>query len=259
MKKVSILLLTIFLMTVLTGCSGDYISITEDESNAIAQYCSYLLLKYDKNKVDDTRLMDYKDLMKELDARKKAEEPIITEVPEKITSTPEPTAEPVNDDNPAEPTAVPTEAPSDVPDDFTEPGEVVENYTLSEALGLSDFTIDFKQSLLADSYDTGDKFFSMTASEGKKLAVVEFTVKNITKSDKRLDMTEVEVKYELTDSKGTTHSPVISFLTNDMQFYNETIGAGKTVTACVVFYVDNDTSPIRMKILGNKTYTINLN
>ena len=58
LKKVSFLFLLIFLSVILTACSNEYISITEDESNAIAQYCSYLLLKYDKNHRDEIRLLD---------------------------------------------------------------------------------------------------------------------------------------------------------------------------------------------------------
>ena len=62
MKKLGFLITTLIVSLMLSACSSDYIEISEDESNAIAQYCAHLLLKNDKNKVAERKLLDIDEL-----------------------------------------------------------------------------------------------------------------------------------------------------------------------------------------------------
>lgn len=256
MKRIFILLLMIFLISVLTGCSEEYIRITEDESNAIAQYCSHLILKYDKNKTDDMKLLDYNDFEKELEKRQSTE---IKPVPE-ITDEPSPIPdEPIDEDGPEvdiqDPTPTPEASESEAGSDEK---PVVNECTLDEAFGLDGFTVEYNRLVVTDSYNTSDSF-ALYAQDDQKLAIVEFTVKNITNSDKRLDMSEEEIKYCLLDETSKEHSPVLSFLPVDFQYYKEVIKANSEVTTCLVFYIRNDTAPKSLEILGKQTYTINFN
>lgn len=261
MKKVSFLCLLIFLSVVLTACSNEYISITEDESNAIAQYCSYLLIKYDKNHRDDIRLLDQKKLKEEI-AKREAEEakknshnqptPVPTEVPEEPTPTvtEEPTPPP---DDPSV-TEEPTEAPPEgviVPDsDVT---------SIAEAGGITGFTVEYRKYGLTDSYTNEGEFYSFSAPEGKKLCVFEFGITNTGSSDARFDAISYGLAYKLVTQEGISHKSELSLFTDDIQFYDLTVKAGETSHATLIFYVSPDEVPLYLEIKGQKTYNLKLN
>ncbi len=255
MKKVSFLFLLIFLSVILTACSSEYISITEDESNAIAQYCSYLLIKYDKNHRDDIRLLDEKKLEEEIAKRKAEEEKnnptsVPTEVPEEptptVTEAPNEPDEPAVTDEPtAEPSAGPIIPESDV-DSIAEAGEI------------TGFTVDYRKYGLTDSYTNEGEFYSFSAPEGKKLCVFEFVITNTGSKDATFDAISYGLSYKLHTEAGIIHKSELSLFTDDIQFYDLSIKAGETAHATLIFYVNPDEVPLYLEIKGQKTYILNL-
>ena len=62
-KTIRLLLILLSSVFLLAGCaSAEYIALTDEESDAIAQYCAYLMLKYDKNEVEKRKLLEVKEL-----------------------------------------------------------------------------------------------------------------------------------------------------------------------------------------------------
>ena len=258
MKKVYVLCLLIILSVILTACSNEYLSITEDESDAIAQYCSYLLIKYDKNHRAGIRLLDKRELKEEL--KKRAEE----EAKNNPTPTPAPTEEPVTpepavtdtpigvDDNEVtpEPTEVPT-GEAAVPES--------DAASIEDAGGITGFTISYNRYGLTDSYTNEGEFYSFSAPEGKKLCVVEFGITNTGSSDRKFDAISYGMSYKLYTESGKSHKSELSLFTDDIQFFDLTIKAQETAHATLIFYVTPDETPLYLEIKGQKTFNMYLN
>ena len=250
MKKVSILCLMIFLTVFLTACSGnDNISITEEESDAIAQYCAHLIIKYDKNHRDSIRLLDLKDLEKEIKECEKEEA--------KNNPTPTPTAAPTptpNPDEPAEGDITPTpEAGEPVVTEAPEP----ECASIAEAGGIEGFAVDYVKYGLADSYTNAGEFYSFSAPAGKKLCVVEFSITNNTGADAKFDAVSYGLSYRLASEGGKMHGPELSLFADDIQFYNSSIKKGESAHATLIFYVSPDEAPQYLEVQGEKKFIIN--
>ena len=254
LKKVSFFLLMIFLTVFLTACSGnDYISITEEESDAIAQYCSHLLIKYDKNHRDGIRLLDLKDLEKEIKEREKeaaANNPSPTPVP---TEAPTPTEGP--DAPPEDGEATPTlDTGEPVPTEVPEP----ECASIAEAGGIEGFTVDYVKHGLADSYTNAGEFYSFSAPKDKKLCVVEFSITNTSGVDAKFDAAPYKLAYKLVCEGGKSHGSEISLFADDIQFYNSTVKAGESAHATLIFYVAPDEVHQYLEVQGAKKFFINL-
>ena len=88
MKKGLVLILAGVLVFLLTACeSGEHIKLTQEESDAIAQYSAYLLMKYDTRKTHKEKLLDQKEL-------KQAYADMAAEEAEKNPAKPTPSATP---------------------------------------------------------------------------------------------------------------------------------------------------------------------
>lgn len=250
MKKISILLLMIFLTVLLAGCSEEeYIAITDQESDAIAQYCSYLILKHDKNHTYDLKLLEYDELQK-VKADREAER--IKEENKKHKATPTPTEAPASEDNKSSDVPVPTQ-------EEVTPTPIITVATISEALGITEIDIEFKNCVCTDSYLQPGDYFALNAPEGKKLVVAEFALHNVSGSDYMFDSVKIESKYILYDNEGFAHDPALSLLSSDLQFINQNISKDSTIDSTLVFFVDSEKEPETLKITGKETFLINLN
>ncbi len=251
-KKVSVLFLVVFLTIILSGCSkGDFIELSEDESNAIAQYSAYLLLKYDNNKVDDMRLLDKQEVIdiREKEKEEAAPTAVPTEEPEPVvTDTPEPEI-------------------TDVPEDSTEntetlpiPTEAVTSTcsSISEVMECKDFSVNYSSINIYDSYKSENEAFALTAPKGKKLCIVDFSIENLLEEDKVFNSTDYKVNYKLVCENGKSHSSEISLLANDLLYYNSVIKKGSSVTASVVFYVEPEEVPASVEVFEKERFIINL-
>ena len=258
MKKVSLIGLLLILMITLTACSGgNTIPLTEEESDGIAQYCAYLLMKYDSNHRANFKLLDMNDLKKEVaerekQAQKEAErhKPTATPAPEP-TEAPEPSTNP-GVDNPSDPGASPAEEDNNgIPSS--------DAASIADTADISGFSIDYVGYQLVDSYATEDDYYSFSAPEGKKLCVVSFSVTNTSTETAKFDAISYKLGYNLTCTDGAKHKSEISLLADDIQFYNSDIAAGESGHATLMFYVNPEEEPFYLEIKGIKTYIVTLN
>ncbi len=242
----------IFLTVFLTACSGnDNIRITEEESDAIAQYCSYLLIKYDKNHQDSIRLLDKKNLEEEIKERQKAEEEANRP---KVTPSPVPTPTP-EPDAPVDGDASPTPESGDT--DVTAAPEP-ECESIAEAGGIEGFAIEYVRHGLVDSYTNAGEFYSFSAPSGKKLCVVEFSIKNNSGADADFNAVSYGLNYRLYSEEGKAHAPELSLFADDIQFFNSKIKSGDSAHATLIFYVSPDEVPGNLEVQGEKKYIIRL-
>jgi hypothetical protein len=113
---------------------------------------------------------------------------------------------------------------------------------LSEVLGDSSFDIQYTSYLLADTYpeDESNLVFSLDPRAGYRLLVVNFTIENITDSDKVIDLSKASIKYQLDINVGTIYKPQLALLENDLQYIKLNVRSGANIPAVLIFEVSKN-------------------
>lgn len=229
MKKLRLVIIILF-MFLLTGCIKEY-NLSEENSDIAAEYMAGLLLKYDKNYEAGLTSLD------DIQAENKASETNSSDSSEADVVSPTPAVVEDTDVNTSDVTASPEK-----------------NYTLTEVIGEEDFDIQYSSYKICASYpeDSTDGYFSLTPREGNQLLVTTFTVKNISGSEKNLDISNSQIKYQLDINVGTMYEPLFSLLENDLHYFDMTIGAGDTKTALLVFEISGGTDITSVNLIVSK-------
>ena len=250
--KKSLIAIVLAFAMLLCGCASEpQYNLTDKESDAIAQYCAYLLLKYDKNKTAERKLLDKKELEKIYEAE--------NEITEAVTPTP-PTTEPDT------PTPTPTEAPevtdtpAPTPETTPEPQNLAES--LTELYGKDDFTVEYGYYKLTDQYVENEFSVITPKQEGERVLALYFLIKNVSKNSKKFVSKDSNVSYFLYCDNGDVLGPQICALPNDIQFLNDEIAAGGSYDAVLLFFVNNDEKTYKLKAKDTETgyeYEIKIN
>lgn len=253
MKRIRSLLLLLVCTAAMGLCGCDYVELTEEESKRIAEYMAGKLLEYD-------RYYEEK-LVKETDGQL-AEELEETTKPEEMPS-PEP-----------EETVKPEETLSPEPEETAKPEETspqpVETTTPEEKkLSCEDFfkkagmKLSYKKSDLHQSYPDDEKNmdFVVEAEKGKKLLVVHMSLTNISGEAKSFSMLQKEVSFTLRQKDGTELRPLMTFLVQDLQYFEADFEKGETCQTVLLFSVDENAGHKGAKLIlesGKKQAEINL-
>lgn len=268
MKKQFFSIALILIMLLSAGCSSVNIPLTEQESDAIAQYSAYLLLKYDNNKNSTEKLLDLDDL-NDLKEEKLAAEatptPTVTPTP---TPTPEPTVEPepTAADKGEDDASVDISPTSAVPgSDTTDPipdkkDDVKYAESVSELFG-KDFEVSYKSFVLSDEYVEND-YFTVNAPDNKKILSVNFEIKNSSSSEKLFESKNRNLVYTLYTDDRSYIAPEISMLGNDIQFLNDKIKGNSSFNAVLLFYVNENRKSFKLRITNTdsgKVFDIKIN
>ncbi|MDF2611737.1 MAG: hypothetical protein K0R92_3211 [Lachnospiraceae bacterium] len=226
MKRMRILLVMLF-MFILTGCIQEY-KVTEQQSNATAEYMAGLLLKYDENYMQG--LISEEEVLQEEASMGEAD-----------AINPTPTL------SPTEGATVSTE------------GKVADSekdYTLTEVIGEKNFEIEYTGYKVTESYpeDTDSAYFSLTPREGNQLIVASFIVKNKSDKEKTLNLSKAKILYQLDVNAGTIYKPSLTLLENDLQYIDITIPEGEAEPVLLIFEVPEgtDMSDINLIVSNDK-------
>lgn len=200
-------------MITLTGCMKEY-SLSETQTDVVAEYMASRLLE--KDKVFTPSLLTYNEVI-DLD------EVILTDEPE-------------------------TEDTNDVPqnnnnnDIFTQDSSFNSKYTLSEVIAESDFDIQYISYQLADTYpeDESNLVFSLDPRAGYQLLVVNFSIENITDSDKIIELSSAKIQYQLDINVGTIYVPQFALLENNLKYIDMNVKTGDKIPAVLIFEVKKD-------------------
>ena len=248
MRKILAVLMILVMSVSVSGCAmGPYQELTEEQSNAIAQYSAYLLLKYDRNKKAERKLLDIKEI-----------EDYYEELNGDATPTPVPTK---TEEDPAvtgtdpEPTREATPAPTAV---VTPTAEPVNDKTVSSLDELYDdpsFGISYGGYDLTKVYEE-NAYSSFSAKDGEKILVAKFKIQNKTSSKLNVSLIESNVEYYLYCENGDIYSPSISFLQNDMVTLDTEIASGSAYDAVMIFCIKEESKPAVLKAIESESGNI---
>ena len=221
------------LSVTLTGCSNGN-NVSDKNNNIIADYMASLVLKYDRSY--DDKLMD----------------------PTVIASAASHSAE-VNEENHASKKSEDTSKTNKTEDDkkITDSTKVsvetAEYEELNKVMGYDKFNIEYENYKLYNSFPNGKAkdYFTLEAGKNKKLCVVQFNIENKTSKDKKFNLLNKEIKYQLvTDTR--SYKPLITLLVNDLQFIDVNIKSGKSRTGYLVFEIPKDIKIENGKLIASK-------
>ncbi len=258
MKKGLVLILAGVLVFLLTACeSGEHIKLTQEESDAIAQYSAYLLMKYDTRKTHKEKLLDQKEL-KQTYADMAAEE--AEKNPAKPTPSATPTPEIEKPDKTDTTVTKPEVTPEADPTPTPEPKPKFDS--LSECFDNS-FEVLFTKSFVGGSYLSDLEALDVTAREGKKFVVLEFLITNDSSQKVVFDSGKFKVKYRLkTDNK--SYDPITTLIANEITLFKKELAPNESTSGVLLFEIDKNDTPntvvvSNIDISPDKIYEITIN
>ena len=193
----------------LTGCA-DIKNLSEEQENEIAEYAAGVLLQ-------NSDKYSYRLITKE--------EKEVTETPTPMPATPTPTSQASDapqESQPEQTAAAPEDSKKEV--------------SLDDLYHLKGVSILYTSYRLADKYGSSQ----IRAEQGKKLLVAEFSLKNNSGAKKKVKLIDRrKITYQL-NVDGTTYSPQISLLENQLDYLEAVIAKGKSQKAVLVFQVDKN-------------------
>ncbi len=196
----------------LTGCA-DIKNLSEEQENEIAEYAAGVLLQ-------NSDKYPYRLITKK--------EKEVTETPTPMPATPTPTSA----------AAQASDAPQESQPEQTAaaPEDSKKEVSLDDLYHLKDVSILYTSYRLADKYGSSQ----IRAEQGKKLLVAEFSLKNNSGAKKKVKLIDRrKITYQL-NVDGTTYSPQISLLENQLDYLETVIAKGKSQKAVLVFQVDKN-------------------
>ena len=82
------------------------------------------------------------------------------------------------------------------------------------------------------------QYSSVSAHDGKKLVVLHFKVKNSSEYKRKINLLKKNVTYSISINGKSYGAPLFSIAEGDMQYFTETIPAGKSKDGLLIFEVD---------------------
>lgn len=222
-KYIGCIAITMLTVGLLTGC-GSGIELTDEENNMVAEYMAATLLRYD--------LQYEKELIYTADIEE--EEEFIP-------------VEQIGEEEPTDDTQTSEEISADTEGEMT---EVSASHTIADIFNTKKYEVTYVGMKEYASYsEEGNDYFIVEAPAGSKLAVFQFEISNISSEEVSLDLASEGIAYALSIEGTSVEKPLLTALTGDLQYYSETIPAGESKTAVIVFAVNEDTD-ISKGVLG---------
>ena len=210
-----------------TGCGNQIPDLTEEQAQKIGEYAALTLLKYDTNHqsrlVDEAVVEEYEEKLEEEALKESAE--------------PTPTPEPEGMDPVADTPVVEREEDAVV-------SEVI--VTMEECLGLpGGVAVTYEGRETYETYPADgstQNYFTLDASAGKKLLVLNFSLENQTGSDVQIDLFAKDAVFMLSADGVDAQKALTTMLLNDLSTYVGAIEAENSREMVLLFEIDEMTA-----------------
>lgn len=208
MKKCKIWAICFLILTVFTGCGTGFPDMTQAEEEAVVEYAAGVLMRHMKDY--DSRLVDLS-LYKEPAEEEKTED-----------------TEQGGMDKTADTDTIDATTPSDT-------------MTLDELLLPDDMELNYNSYEIVDTYPGGEDanpYFSLDASEGKKLLVMSFSLSNTSDTEKEVDFFSKAPRCTVIINGTIRQNALSTLLLEDFSTFIGTVKAGETVSLVLLAEVD---------------------
>lgn len=240
-RRLAAVLAAVLLILGLTGCGENQIpEMTDEQKQLLGEYTAMTLMKYNAN--SRSRLVDYSHMLivsqPNTEKEQDYQEP---QVPEGM--------DPV-DDTPI------VGGPAG--------GSSAQSYSMEDALGLPEgVSIVYAGQTLHDTYPE-DGSFTITASTGRQLLVLEFVIVNASDQDQSIDILSLAPDFRITVNGDYTRKAMLTMLLEeDLLVYQGTIPSMESASKVLIIELDDEMAANLASISlslknGSKTYTTQL-
>lgn len=222
-KKICLLAIMSVSVMLLSACSSTK-TLEKENNEIIAQYIAGSVLKFDTN-YQGGLVYTYQRSSEDDSTETKTEQTV------NVSDKTEDTKNNSNVDNSKNNTKV---------KDTTEVKDTV--YDLSEIYQIKNISVEFQKYTTASSYvgDYSDQAFNVEANPGQQLVVLEFDIKNNGKKNQNVKLIRSGISYSL-KTGDEVYYPILSIVSNDIQYFDSTIASGKSKKAVLIFEVPKKT------------------
>lgn len=231
-KSISFILL-ILCMLLFTGCNK-VMDLTDEETRLIAEYAADALLKYDKNYLNRMEEGSSEVVEENLEKITTSEETTTEELAEVVTTekdTAEESSEGQNVDNKIDDEVADTKATDNGSQD------------IGELLALDNVSIKYQDYLITEQYPAKDKdgeLIYLNASDGYKLLVIRFNVKNLADDVTDLSLLDKEAEYTILCNGNKAANPMLTILLDDLETLEVSLQASEETGAVLVFQISDN-------------------
>ena len=255
----------------LSGCGESFPEMTEDEYNQTVEYAVGLLMRYSNNGQEKLIYVDAKEVEKQ---RKKEAEKLEKEQEDKAaqsqtqstkpakeeSKTQETTTQPQKDQQESqtseETSSEPVEAAStddtlDGPSEETQtqdPSDVVLSSDDTQEI-IDDIFLSYQGYSISSSYPESSKSYVINAEKGKKLLVLRFDLFNASDSEKKVNVLEKNILYQIILNGKNLGYTSVTVLPNDLSSYVGTIDSKAHESLVILTEISEEASK-EIKSLG---------
>ena len=207
MKKKIIAITIIFGLTGLSGCV-ESVKLDKDQERQFVEYSVYSVLEHDKNYMIGLNKVDI-----ETEENTKQEEET-SKQPEQSTSGQGQSGQKPSGDSQTQQTS-----------------------NMNEALGIDGATVSFTGVYVGESFPEvgSEPSFVIKAVTGKKLVVLKYDITNTSGSDMKLDLSSKKISFKGIFNGSVKTNVLVTLLPEALNTYDNTIPAGQTKQAVLVF------------------------
>lgn len=231
-RKISLALVFACVLT-LTGCAKG-ISLTNEEENLIAEYSSFVLVKHSKQ--NSSLLLSRDDLKKAIERKEEQDRKVAERRAERERNS-------GGSQSGSSTTQTPGSSSSEEGGSGTNTGMIRptdSNVSMTEAVGVAGLEFEYKGYEVV-GYIQGSAF-SVNASVGKELVVMNFTCTNTKDETITCDLKTAKTKFKGYFNGKTINALATAFLPNDIASFdkNTKIAAKEKMECVLVFDVPKD-------------------
>lgn len=141
-----------------------------------------------------------------------------------------------------------------------------QNISIADFLDLTGVEISYAGYETVDTYPEGEAkeaYFFMSATEGNKLLVLQFSALNVSGEELSIDLAKSQTRYKII-LNGTEKNALTTMLLNDMAYYQGTLAANESIELVLLCEIQDDqtefidTLQLKMKSVDDSA-TISLN
>ena len=227
----------------LAGCGNAIPEMTMEQQELVVEFAASELLKYDVNY--QSKLTAHEpEQQHEEEQGEQPKEPLIEEetLPEEIIADTDVTI--VDNTGTVE----------------------AQNISIADFLDLTGVEISYAGYETVDTYPEGEAkeaYFFMSATEGNKLLVLQFSALNVSGEELSIDLAKSQTRYKII-LNGTEKNALTTMLLNDMAYYQGTLAANESIELVLLCEIQDDQTEfidtLQLKIKSvDDSATISLN
>lgn len=210
MKRRTICKAAILLLVAFSGCGSKLPQLTYEQEQKIVEYAASTVLRHMEDY--NSRLVDLS-LYNNLETKSEETEPV--------------GMDPVAD--------------TDTIDVSSEENQ----FSIGEVLSLSDIDLQYGSYEVLDTYpneDTENLYFTLDASNGKKLLVIHFTLQNLSQEDREVNIISVTPQFIVTINDNIKKNAMSTMLLDDISTYAGKLTASGNEKLVLIIEIEEETA-----------------